>query len=66
MHSRLLALLSAFGEAGPRWVEMNVFHFLVIFLNASQSTVEKPRLPEKAPLSFARIDAKSRAPQTEN
>jgi hypothetical protein len=27
---------------------MNVFHFLVIFLNPSQSTVEKSRLPEKA------------------
>jgi hypothetical protein len=37
---------------------MNVFHFLVIFLNASQSAVEKSRLPEKTLLSSARIDAK--------
>jgi hypothetical protein len=32
-----------------------------MFLNASHSTVEKSRLPEKAPLSSARIDAERRA-----
>jgi hypothetical protein len=37
---------------------VNVFHFLGISLSASQSAVEKSRLPEKAPLSSARIDAK--------
>ena len=61
LHTRPLPLLGAFEEAGPHWVEMNVFHFLVIFLNPSQSAVEKSRLPEKAPLSSARIDAKRRA-----
>jgi hypothetical protein len=61
VHTPPLPLLGAFEEACPHWVEVNVFHFLLIFLNASQSAVEKPRLPEKAPLSSARIDAKSRA-----
>jgi hypothetical protein len=61
MHTRPLSLLGAFDEVGPHWVEVNVFHFLLIFLNASQIAVEKSRLPEKAPLSSARIDAKSRA-----
>jgi len=61
VHTRPLPLLGAFEEAGPHWVEVNAFHFYVTFLNASQSTVEKSRLPEKAPLSSARIDAKSRA-----
>ena len=58
VHTRPLPLLGAFDEAGPRWVEVNVLHFLLIFLNASQSAVEKSRLPEKAPLSSARIDAR--------
>jgi hypothetical protein len=40
---------------------MNVFHFLLIFPNASESAVEKSRLPGKAPLSSARVDAKRRA-----
>ena len=61
LHTRPLPLLGVFDEAGPHWVEMNVFHFLVTFLNAWQSAVEKSRLPEKAPLSSARIDAKRRA-----
>jgi hypothetical protein len=39
----------AFDEAGPHWVEMNVFHFLVVFLNASQRAVERSRLPEREP-----------------
>ena len=30
-------------ETGPHWVEVNVFHFLVIFLDTSQSAVEKSR-----------------------
>ena len=60
-HARLLPLLGAFDEAGPHWVEVNVFHFLVIFLNAWQGAVEKSRLPENAPLSSARIDAKHAA-----
>jgi hypothetical protein len=37
---------------------MNAFQFVVIFLNASRGTVEKSPLPEKAPLSSARMDAK--------
>ena len=53
VHTRPRPLLEAFDEAGPHWVEMNVFHFLVVFLNASQRAVERSRLPEKAPLSFA-------------
>ena len=61
MDTRPLPLLGAFDEAGPHWVEVNVFRFLLIFLNASQSAVEKSRLPEKAPLFSARIDAKRRA-----
>jgi hypothetical protein len=61
LHTRPLPLLGAFDEAGPRWVEVNVFHFLLIFLNASQSRVEESRLLEKAPLSSARMDAMSRA-----
>jgi hypothetical protein len=46
-------------EAGPRSVEENVFHFLVIFLDAPQSAVEKSGWPEKARLFSAHIDAKS-------
>ncbi len=61
VRTRPLPLLGAFDQAGPHWVEMNVLHFLVIFLNRSQSAVEKSRLPEKAPLSSARIDGKRRA-----
>ena len=61
MHTRPLPLLGAFEEGGPHWVEVNVFHFLVIFLTASQNAVEKSRLAEKAPLPSARIDAKRRA-----
>ena len=60
-HTRLLPLFGAFDEAGPQWVEVNVFRFLVIFLNASRSAVDKSRLPKKAPLSSARVDAKRRA-----
>jgi hypothetical protein len=36
---------------------MHVFHFLVMFLKASQSAVEKWRVPEKAPHFAARIYA---------
>jgi hypothetical protein len=61
VHTPTLPLLGASDEVGPHWVEMNAFHFLGIFLDASQSAVEKSRLPEKAPLSSARIDAKRRA-----
>jgi hypothetical protein len=46
-------------DAGHK-VEVNAF-FQATFLKASQSAVEKWRLPEKAPPSSARIDAKSRA-----
>jgi len=61
VHTRPLPLLGAFDEAGPHWVEVNVFQILVLSLNAWQSAVEKSPLPEKAPLSSARIDAKRRA-----
>ena len=47
VHTRPRPLLGALGQASPHWVEVNVFHFLVIFLNAWQSAVEKSRLPEK-------------------
>ena len=61
VHTRPLPFRSAFDQAGPHWLEMKVFHFLVIFLNASQSAVEKSWLPEKAPLFSARMGAKRRA-----
>jgi hypothetical protein len=48
VHTRPRPLLGAFDETGPHWVEMNVFHFLVIFLNASQRAVEKSRLGARA------------------
>ena len=57
VHTRPLPLLGAFDEPGPHWVEVNVFQILVLSLNAWQSAVEKSPLPEKAPLSSARIDA---------
>ena len=36
MHTRPGPLLGGSDEAGPHWVEMNVLHFLVVSLNASQ------------------------------
>jgi hypothetical protein len=54
-------VLGALDEARSHGVEVNVFHFLVIFLNAPQSPVEKSGLPKEGRLFSAGIDAKGRA-----
>jgi len=60
-HARPRPLLGSLHKPRPHRVQVKVFYLLGVFLNRPHRPVEKSRLPEKAPLSSAGVDAMRRA-----